>query len=141
MKIPTIRRIINGVGVSKYLDGFVLDSIMAFSRKELAQIERVVGDFCRDGVPVQFKDQVRISYSIKNHDVLISESRPGWRNPSEWVESPIAKLRFVRTANKWRLYWLRASGKWMLYGPYSRSKTLRSMVREIELDSYGCFFG
>ena len=132
---------ITGVGVSKYLDGFVLDSIMAFSRKELEQIERVVGDFCRDGVPVQFKEQVRISYSIKNHDVLISESRPRWSNPSVWVYTPIAKLRYARTANEWRLYWLRASGKWMLYEPYSRSKTLSSMVHEIDLDSYGCFFG
>jgi len=73
--------------------------------------------------------------------VLVHEARPDWHNPSEWIESDIAKLRYVRAADEWRLYWKRASGKWWLYEPHSLSKSLSSMVKEIDIDSDGCFFG
>jgi hypothetical protein len=114
---------------------------MSFSEKELKQIEKVVGGLCQRRAPASLKDKLRLGYAVKNHEVEIYEARPGWGKHPEWLESSIAKLRYVRSANEWRLYWKRASGKWWLYDPYSRSKTLASMVAEIDLDSDGCFFG
>jgi hypothetical protein len=114
---------------------------MSFSAKELKRIEEVVGELCERRSPAHLKDKLRLSYSVKNHEVLLQEARPDWHNPSEWIESDIAKLRYVRAANEWRLYWKRASGKWWLYEPYSSSKSLASMVKEIDSDSDGCFFG
>ena len=114
---------------------------MAFSEKELARIEKVVGGLCSRRVPDHAKDKIRLDYSIEGHNVLIYESRPGWSNPSEWIESEFAKLKYVRARDEWRLYWMHASGKWWLYEPYSNSKTLASMVKELDFDSHGCFFG
>jgi hypothetical protein len=114
---------------------------MAFSEKELKRIEQAVGALCQRRSPAQLKDKLRLSYSVKNHEVLIYESRPDWHNPSEWIESSIAKLRYVRASDEWRLYWKRASGKWWLYEPHSPSKSLSSMIKEIDIDSDGCFFG
>jgi hypothetical protein len=114
---------------------------MPLSEIELKRIEKVVGGLCRQRCPAHLKDEVRLSYSVKNHEVLITESRPDWHDPSEWIESNIAKLRYVRAANEWRLYWKRASGKWWLYEPHTPSTTLSSMIQEIDIDSDGCFFG
>lgn len=114
---------------------------MAFSEHELKRIEREVGGLCERRAPVEFKDKIRLRYEIQNHNVFIREARPDWRNPLEWIESDVAKLRYLRVSDEWRLYWKRASGKWWLYEPYSRSRTLSAMVSEIDSDSDGCFFG
>ena len=114
---------------------------MAFSEKELKRIEHEIGSLCKRRAPAHLQDKVRLRYAVTNHDVIIQELRPDWRDPSEWIESDIAKLRYVRSADAWRVYWKRASGKWWLYEPHSPSKTLSSMVNEIDVDSYGCFFG
>jgi hypothetical protein len=114
---------------------------MAFSEQQLRRIERDVGGLCERRAPLDLKDRIRLRYEIKNHSVIILEARPDWRNPLDWIESDVAKLRYVRASNKWCLYWKRASGKWWLYEPNSRSTTLTAMVNEIDTDSYGCFFG
>lgn len=114
---------------------------MAFSEKELRRIEREIGGLCRRRIPTHLQDKIRLRFAIANNDVLIHESRPDWDNPSKWIESDVAKLRYVRAADEWRLYWKRASGKWRLYPPHSPSKSLSSMVKEIDVDSDGCFFG
>ena len=115
--------------------------VMAFSEEELKRIEHEVGGLCKRRVPTHLQDEIRLRYAVTNQDVLIRELRPDWRDPSEWIETDIAKLRYVRAADEWRLYWKRASGKWWLYEPHSPSKTLSSMVNEIDFDSDGCFFG
>ena len=84
---------------------------MAFTEVELRRIEQTVGQLCRKRSPVHLRSQVRLEYSVKGHDVVIYERRPRWDNPQEWTDSPVAKLKFVRTAKQWRLYWQRANLK------------------------------
>jgi hypothetical protein len=44
--------------------------------------------------------------------VVIYEIRPFWRDSSKKIEGPIAKATYVRTANRWRIFWQRADMKW-----------------------------
>ncbi|MGK2906210.1 MAG: DUF3024 domain-containing protein [Desulfuromonadales bacterium] len=53
----------------------------------------------------------------------------------------VAKLKFNRSKNIWQLYWIRASGKWQIYHPSKNNNDLSSLVKEIEIDEFGCFFG
>lgn len=114
---------------------------MAFSDKQLMEIEREVGGLCGRRVPLHVSDECRMHYYINKHEVYIRESRPGWRNPLTWTELDVAKLRYVAASDEWRLYWKRANGKWWRYESNSRSKTLAALVKEIDGDEYGCFFG
>jgi hypothetical protein len=113
---------------------------MAFTNGEIEQIHRIVGGFCERGVPGP-KHEIRLSYSIANHDVIICEERSLRNQSSEWIKLDIAKLRYVRTRDEWQLHWKRASGKWWPYAPHTRSTTLAAMIKEIDLDLDGCFFG
>jgi len=104
---------------------------MAFSALELKRIEQTVGRFCQKRSPVHLKDKLRLEYAIKGHDVVIVERRPKWDEPS----------KFIRSAGKWRLYWMRADLKWHEYpGPLS-SDRLDDLVQEIDADPLACFFG
>lgn len=114
---------------------------MAFSQEQLRSIRDVVRDFCESRVPLQVRDQVCLLYAIEGHSVIIRESRPDWGDPTNWIEMDVAKLRYVPKSNEWKLYWKRASGKWWLYEPRTRSRTLSAMIKEIDADEHGCFFG
>ena len=114
---------------------------MAFSELELKRIERTVGSFCRKRSPPHLKDKLRLEYSFKGHEVVIFEWRPKWDDPKEWIDSPVAKLKFIRSADKWRLYWMRADLKWHEYPGHSSSDRLDELVQEIDDDPLACFFG
>lgn len=114
---------------------------MPFSELELKRIEQTVGEWCRKRSPAVLKDKVQLEYSVKGHEVIIFERRPEWDNPKEWIESPVAKLKFIRSASKWRLYWQRADLKWHEYPGLSSSDDLGDLVHEIDADPLACFFG
>jgi hypothetical protein len=114
---------------------------MAFSELELKRIEQTVGEFCRKRSPAHLKDKLRLEYSVKGHEVIVFEWRPKWDNPKEWSELPVAKLKFIRSANKWRLYWQRADLKWHEYPGLSSSDHIEDLVREVDADPLACFFG
>jgi hypothetical protein len=114
---------------------------MAFSERELKQIEQTVGRLCRSRSPAHLKDKLRLEYSVKGHEVVIVERRPRWDNENEWTESPVAKLKFIRSANKWRVDWQRADLKWHEYPGLSSSDRMSDLVREIDDDPLACFFG
>ena len=114
---------------------------MAFSEVELKRIEQTVGGFCGKRSPVQLKDKFRLTYAVKGQEVVIVERRPRWDNETEWTESLVAKLKFIRSANKWRLYWMRADLKWHEYPGLSSSHRLNDLMQEIDADPLACFFG
>ena len=114
---------------------------MFFSELELKRIDRTVGDLCRRRSPAEHREHVRIEYRVSGREVLIYETRPAFREPSQWIEHGIAKLRFVRTAGEWRLLWQRASLKWQSYEPLASSRDVAVLVAEIDRDPYACFFG
>lgn len=114
---------------------------MAFAELELGRIDRYVGEFCRRKSPPHLRDRVRIEFRVARHDVLVFETRPAFRDPSHWVEHGVAKLRFVRAAGEWRLFWQRASLKWQSYEPLASSRDIKELLVEIDRDPHGCFFG
>jgi len=57
------------------------------------------------------------------------------------VHTPVAKLKFARTAGEWRLFWVRKDLKWHLYEPFASSRRLERLVEEVDRDVFGCFFG
>lgn len=114
---------------------------MAFSEIELKRIDNLVGAFCRRRIPVEIQDELTLAYRVEGHDVVIFERRPYWRDPRQTTEMPVAKLKFVRTANEWRLYWQRRDLKWHAYDFLPSSTDLKELVDEIDKDEFACFFG
>jgi hypothetical protein len=114
---------------------------MAFSELELKRIEKTVGQLCLKRSPAPLKQQLRLEYVVNGHEVCIVERRPRWDKPEQWSESPIAKLKFVRTIQQWQLYWQRANLTWQGYEPCFSSPDVAALVREIDTDPHGCFFG
>ena len=114
---------------------------MAFNELELKRIDKLIGEDFRNQVPSEHRHKLQYDIRIKGHNVFLFEVRPRWYNPDEWHAMDIAKLRYIRRRNIWRLYWMRASGKWELYEPKGESKNLKTLIDAINQDHFGCFFG
>lgn len=114
---------------------------MALSEIELKRIENTVGALCKRRSPAAVADQVSTRYRVQRHDIELYERRTHWREPGEWIETPVAKIKFVRSANEWRLYWMRQDLKWHRYEPFPGSRRIEDLVEAIDEDRDGCFWG
>lgn len=91
--------------------------------------------------PVHIRNKLDIGYDYDGTVIEIYEIRPDWINPSIIRHHPYAKIRFIKSRNYWKLYWLRASGKWNEYGPFPQSPNLQEILDCIDEDKFGCFKG
>ncbi len=91
--------------------------------------------------PVEIRNKLDIGYSYKNNTLEIFEIRPRFDNEKIYENIPIAKAKFVKSQNCWKIYWMRASGKWDVYKPISNISSISDVLQEIEDDGYGCFWG
>lgn len=89
--------------------------------------------------PDRVADKINnIAEKVRGGYVLI-ETRPKWDGtPGPWTRMPVAKIIFHNPSREWRLYWMRASGRWWFYGQY---KTLDKILKVIDEDKNGCFWG
>jgi DUF3024 family protein len=116
---------------------------VAFSEIELKKIDKLVGGLCRSKTKPDIRDQLRFEYEIKNHNVYIWEVRPVFFDPTQETKHGVARFQFIRTRNRWKLYWMRADLKWHAYEPEpgQAMTDLKEQVAEVENDRYGAFFG
>ncbi|MFH6967747.1 DUF3024 domain-containing protein [Flavobacterium sp. FlaQc-28] len=57
------------------------------------------------------------------------------------MEYNVAKATFVKTENKWKVYWFKSDMKWHTYKPNEKVNNLKEFVKIIEEDKYNCFRG
>ena len=115
---------------------------MTVSEFELKRIEKIMEVYLeKTRPPVHIRNELDIGYRIKNQSVELFEIRPAYQRPDQKVEHAIAKATYVKRANEWRLYWMRADLKWHRYEPIPGVKSLQDFLRVIEEDALGCFYG
>lgn len=114
---------------------------MSFTDVQLQRIKKEVGGLCTKRTPADLSDKLRCEYEVDKQSVIIYEVRPAWDQPSEVTRFPMAKLTYVISRKAWKLYWKRANMKWVAYEPKESSRNIGDLVKEIDNDEYGCFFG
>jgi hypothetical protein len=115
---------------------------MALSEFEIKRIEKLVGKFVESRRPgPSIRDKVDICFRITGQSFGIFEIRPRWDKPDIKIEIPVAKATYVKTTKIWKLYWKRADMKWHRYKPFGDSKSLDEVLKEIDQDEHGCFWG
>ncbi len=89
----------------------------------------------------EIRNQLDLSYEIKDQSVILNEIRPAWNNPKEIFTSSYAKATFVKNKNVWKIFWKRADNKWHTYKPRPTVEELKDFLKLVDEDKYGCFKG
>jgi ABC-type transporter MlaC component len=115
---------------------------MEDSKHIISIFEKQIQKFIERKRPsVEIRDKVDLSYSFDQQTLDIFEIRPRYDDSKTKIHSPIARAKFVKARNTWKIYWMRASGKWELYDIEREVETLADFFKIVEEDSYGCFWG
>lgn len=111
--------------------------------KEIGIIEVYIKQFIESLRPEEeeIRKQIDYGYSWEKNIAILYSIRPFWQNPNELIQSEFAKIRYTKTTNEWKLYWMRASGKWELYEPHPMANNLQDLLAIIKEDQFHCFFG
>lgn len=122
----------------------MLDSsiLMAFTPKQTADIEAAMADFmAKRRPPEEIREKLDLGWRIEGQSVMIYSIRPMWRDESRKIEEPAAKATFVRTTNRWKIYWMRADLKWHSYPLLPEVVFFDEFLAEVNEDGACCFWG
>jgi len=116
---------------------------MALSELEMARVRKSVGSFIEQHRPaVHIRPKLDLGFRIERQSVEIFEIRPAWRGkPGEKHEHSVAKATFVRTKDRWRVFWQRADLKWHSYEPAPEVASIDDFLFLVRQDAYACFWG
>lgn len=115
---------------------------MAFSEFERKRHERDIAKFMeRRRPPPEIRPKLDLGFRIEGQSVELFEIRPDWRGSSKTMESAVAKATFVRTQNRWKIYWMRSDLRWHGYEPMLEVRSLEAFFHVVDRDEHCCFFG
>lgn len=115
---------------------------MAFTKNQIRNIESSLTIWLAlRRPPEKIRDKLDFGYSIKGQDIFLEEIRPIFRKPEELGRYPFAKIKYVKSNELWKIYWLRGNLKWHSYAPRPIVEELEVALEEIMKDSHHCFFG
>jgi len=113
---------------------------MAFNDLEFQAVNKEVKLFV-DSIrpPSHIRPELDIVYSINEQTIDIGQLRPVWRGePGETHILPNARIKYFRSLDRWKLYWMRKDLKWHLY---STELSLTDALELVRADPNYCFFG
>jgi DUF3024 family protein len=87
------------------------------------------------------REKVNLSIRIKEAEVTLIKTKPDSRDLSKWPESPVAKFRFDHDNKKWQLYSIDKDNKWHLYDLIQPSTDFDDLLKELDRDPTGIFWG
>jgi hypothetical protein len=115
---------------------------MPFTPAELAMFDATIGALVqRRRPPEHLRDQLDLELEVDGHKVRIFTVRPLWSDPNRTVRSGVAQFTYTRTKDTWKLYWMRRDGKWHPWDPDENTGTLAELVRVVDDDRRGGFWG
>jgi hypothetical protein len=116
---------------------------VAFTNDQIAEYAGMIEEYFwnRRRPPLNLRDKIREGQRITENAVELFFVRPLWNDPAQEVEEPIAKARYIKSRNVWRIYWMRADSKWHSYPPVPEVKTFEEFLFLVEEDANACFFG
>ncbi|MDP1990975.1 MAG: DUF3024 domain-containing protein [Syntrophales bacterium] len=109
-----------------------------FTRK---LVETKLTEYCERRIPIDIRDQVRLTFKIMRDKATLIETRPYFRDPTVWTENPVAQFRLDKNTRKWTLYCMDRNSRWHLYDIINPSADFDDMLKALDRDPTGIFWG
>jgi hypothetical protein len=116
------------------------DSRMAIPEIESARATQALRAYC-EKVPPEIRDRLIHDFRIVGSDVELFERRPHYRERDRHVEQVVAKFRYNATRRSWTLFWADRNARWHRYENFVDRPDFLALLREVEADPTGIFWG
>ena len=112
---------------------------MTIPETDLARVRR----WCAHHVPAHLRHELRVELEVRGHLLTVVERRPPWRpdRGPQWSRSPVARLRYTAHSGLWTLYWRDRNEHFHRYPPCPASRTVETLLDEVDRDQTGIFWG
>jgi Protein of unknown function (DUF3024) len=99
--------------------------------------------WCEKQVPAAQRDRIRIECEVSGRDVTIVERHPLGASDAgtDWVTTPAARLRYLKSRTVWRLYWCDSDDQWHEYPELPFAHRVDDLLAEIDRDPTALFWG
>jgi Protein of unknown function (DUF3024) len=115
---------------------------VTLSSFEIKRYEKLVAEFIeRRRPPPRLRKDVDLAFRIDERSLEIFEVRAHWTGKGKPIEHSIAKAKFDKTKQKWKVLWQRADLKWHSYNPHPEVDAIEDFLMIVGKDDQGCFFG
>jgi hypothetical protein len=115
---------------------------MEFSELEKRRIEKLVIAFLeKRRPPPDLRQELDLGFRLEGPSLEFFEIRPVWKDPTRYLECPMAKATFVKARKVWRVFWQRADLKWHGYPPCPEVRSVEEFLSVVDLDENHCFWG
>jgi hypothetical protein len=104
-------------------------------------VETKLTEYCERRIPIDIRNQVNLTLKIMRDKVTLIETRPYFNDPSIWTENPVAQFRFDNETNKRTLYCIDRNSHWHLYDLIKPSADFDDMLKALDEDRTGIFWG
>lgn len=104
-------------------------------------VEKRLSAYCAKKVPPRFSDKLKIGFRFRGNNVTLFESRPFYADPQQWVEIVVAQFRFDESTSLWTLYWPDRNSRWNYYVDLDPSRKFEKLLKEVDDDPTGIFWG
>jgi hypothetical protein len=96
-----------------------------------------------DRVPHEVRDRVRYELDLAPRYLTVLECRPPWRTElgPEWTRSPIVRFHYTQARKTWATYWRDRNGKFHRFDPVAASRDIQELLRAVDEDVTGIFWG
>ena len=113
-------------------------SLSEFTKK---LIETKLTEYCERRIPIDIRNQVNLTFKIIRDKITLIETRPYFKDPSIWTENPVAQFRLDNETKKWTLYCMDRNSRWQLYDLIKPSADFDDMLKALDNDKTGIFWG
>jgi hypothetical protein len=104
-------------------------------------VQQMLQLYCEARIPERVRHQLRLSFKIRGNYVTLIEQRPAMFDPPNWIDIVVAQFRFRTEDSKWMLYWADRNSRWHEYDDLLPSSNLEDLLREVDRDPTGIFWG
>ncbi len=98
--------------------------------------------YCARKIPADARDRVRLEVEFADDHATLVESRPHFRDASQWTRLPVARFRFNAGSGTWTLLSpnFREKNAWRPYTAQP-SRDLGKLIAALDADASGVFWG
>jgi hypothetical protein len=114
---------------------------MALPKLVRKSAEKNLFRFCREKVPACALDQVRLGFNFLNNHVTLFQERAESPGSCRWIASPVARFRYDSDLCQWTLHYPDRNWKWHFYLNAGPHLDLAKLLRHLEEDPFGIFWG